>query len=101
MMREVEVPGEAALVTGAPEPDARAILACGYRMTLGAMEAEAASALVARNGPEGLLLSSDIGEGVMNPLLPARLVGAMERRGLSRAVMRRVAHDNAAAFYRV
>ncbi len=99
LMRKCEMPEGMVLFTGVTCPDASAVRSCGYRVAMGAMSARDASLMVARFGPEGLLLSSDLGHERPDPIVPARMVAAMEAEGLSRGVIRRVVFENAASFF--
>jgi uncharacterized protein len=101
LLREAEVPEASVLVAGADAKGVSLVRGCGFRVTLGALSAVEAAELIAREGPDGLLLSSDLGGGRSDPLVPARATAALEAAGLSRAVIRRVAFENAAAFYDV
>ena len=101
ILQESKLPKEDVLIARAMEQEVSVARALGYSATLGALDPDAAADLVLRLGPEGLILSSDIGEGRVDPLLPERFVRAMHGRGLSRGVIRRVAFANAANFFRV
>lgn len=99
ILRESDVPGEAALLVRVDARSIATIRALDYRAALGAMSAAEAAAVVTRHGPEGLLLASEMGEGTSDPILPSRILAELEAAGLSRAVIRRVARDNAVSFY--
>ncbi len=101
LLRDREVPPEGALLVRADAASVATIRGVGYRVALGGMEAEAIAELVARHGPEGLLLASEVGDGPSDPVALARTVDRLEAAGLSRAVVRRVARENAEGFYGV
>jgi predicted metal-dependent TIM-barrel fold hydrolase len=61
----------------------------------------AAVELVSRYGSEGLLLASGAGSGHGDLLAVPKVVSEMEERGLTAAVVRRVAFTNAASFFRL
>ena len=101
LLRDREVPPEGALLVRTDVGSVATIRGVGYRVALGGLEAEAIAELVARHGPEGLLLASEVGDGPSDPVHLARTVDRLETAGLSRAVVRRVARENAEAFYGV
>lgn len=101
ILRDAEVPGDRALLVRVDAKHVAMVRGLDYRVALGGMTAAEAAAVVARQGPEGLMLSSELGEGPSDPLLPSRTLAEMEAAGLSRPVLRRVARENAEAFFGV
>ena len=65
-----------------------------------ALKAERAVALVRRLGSERLVLNSDAGDGAGDILGLARVANLLAKAKLSERVVKRVAFDNAARFYR-
>jgi predicted metal-dependent TIM-barrel fold hydrolase len=65
------------------------------------LTAHAAAEQVARQGSQGLLLASGAGSGHGDLLAVAKVVSEMEERGLTAAVVRRVAFTNAAKLLRI
>jgi predicted metal-dependent TIM-barrel fold hydrolase len=102
LLRETELPPERVLVDHADGRTVRMIRACGYRagisLSTGRRAMEEAVRLVARLGPEGLVLDSDAGEGGGDLLALARAADRLARAGLSEAVVRRVCGGNALAW---
>lgn len=101
ILRDREVPPEGALLVRVDAGSVATVRGVGYRVALGGLEAEEVAELVARHGPEGLLLASEMGDGPSDPVGLARTVDRLVAAGLSRAVVRRVARENAEAFYGV
>lgn len=99
-------PGQA-LLAGADERSVRAIRACGHLAGLslssdaGPDAVDAAVALVAALGPEGIVLGSDAGLSGGDLLALPRAADRLSRAGLSDAVVRRVCAANAIAFLKV
>ena len=98
LLREAEVEPGRVLFTGAHAEAIATIRGMGHAVTLGRLLAREAAALVARHGPEGFLLSSDLGDGPSDPVRLPRMLLEMERQGLRPAVLRRLAWENAQSF---
>jgi predicted metal-dependent TIM-barrel fold hydrolase len=106
----------AALQLGAAEPDQvliqgsgpaalRLVRGCGYwaglRIGAGHLAPAAAAALISRHGSEGITLGSAAGSGHADLLALAKVAAALVQAGVSRSVIRRVVHENAASFLRI
>jgi uncharacterized protein len=104
LLRESGVRPSRVLVDHANGRTVRNILGCGHwaGLTLHpeALKAERAVALVRRLGSERLVLNSDAGDGAGDILVLARVANLLAKAKLSERVVKRVAHDNAARFYR-
>lgn len=104
LLRESGVRPSRVLVDHANGRTVRNILGCGHwaGLTLHpeALKAERAVALVRRLGSERLVLNSDAGDGAGDILGLARVAHMLAKAKLSERVVKRVAFDNAARFYR-
>ena len=78
------------------------VRACGYRAGLtlqpGLLEAAEAAQLVSRNGADGLVLTSDAGEGASDLLALPRAAGSLRKAGLSFALIRRALYEGPLEF---
>jgi len=72
----------------------------GLTVQPGLFDAEAAAALISREGPEGIVLTSDIGEGATDLLALPKAAEALEEAGLSDELRRRVLCEAPLAFLR-
>lgn len=81
----------------------RLVRACGYAASLSVsplrMRAEEAVALVRQLGSGDLVLASEVGTGAGDLLALPRTVYLLQQAGLSPEIVRRVARDNALAFF--
>jgi predicted metal-dependent TIM-barrel fold hydrolase len=101
LLREAEVPAHRALLLGVDARSVSTVRGLGYRVALEAMGAAEAAELVRQQGPEGLLVSSAMGDGRSDPVRASRVTEALAAASLSPAVLRRVARENAEQFYGV
>jgi uncharacterized protein len=104
LLREHEVDPARVLVSRADARTVKMIRACGYAAgvslssSIGPGEPiDAAVALVRSLGAEGLVLSSDAGDGAGDLLALPRAAARLAKAGLSPAVIRRVCGSNALA----
>ena len=80
------------------------VRACGYRAGLtlqpGLLEAAEAAQLVSRNGADGIVLTSDAGEGASDLLALPRAAGSQvnPKAGLSFALIRRALYEGPLEF---
>jgi len=103
LLKEMEVDPRRVLVDQADARTVRIIRSVGYAAVIplsagrpgGGSAVEEAARLVRTLGPEGLVLSSDAGEGLGDLLALPRAADRMARLGLSEAVIRRVCGRNA------
>lgn len=90
------------LVDHASDQTVRSIRALGYHAGLtvhpSRLRDRDAVRLVKTHGTEGIVLSSDAGDGVNDIVSLARTSALLESEGLSRTVIRRVLMDNAVRF---
>jgi predicted metal-dependent TIM-barrel fold hydrolase len=101
LLEPLELEPSRVLVLHADARTLPAIRARGHRALValsGADGVTAAARLVARHGPEGIVLGSDAGDGHGDPLALPRVADRLARDGLSLAVIRRVCRDNALAW---
>jgi len=102
MLRSGDLPPERILVEHATASTLRVLLACGFAVALepspGRLTAEAAVEFVRRHGPERLVVTSHAGDAGADLLAVPGFVARLRDAGLSRAVTRRVARDNALRF---
>jgi len=81
------------------------VLECGYWAALAVhpdeLSAEAAVAIIRRRGGQRLMVSSSAGAGAGDILSLARLVSLLGKGRLSPQLIAKVAHENAAEFFRV
>lgn len=75
-------------------------LGCWAGLTLqpGLFDAEAAAALIAKNGAERIVLTSDIGEGATDLLALPKAAEALRKAGLSEELATRVLWENPLSF---
>ena len=75
-------------------------LGCWAGLTLqpGLFRAESAAALISQKGAEGIVLTSDIGEGATDLLALPKAAEALKEAGLSEALRRRVLREAPLAF---
>jgi uncharacterized protein len=99
VLKSARLPRERILVDGAVGRTVRTILALGFwtGLTLHPehLTAERAVALVRALGPERLVLDTGVGDGASDLLALPRAVHLLEKGGLTRGVVRRVAGGNA------
>ena len=103
LLRDTEVEPGRVLVDQADARTVRIIRSVGYAAVIslsagrprGGSAVDEAARLVRTLGPEGLVLSSDAGEGLGDLLALPRAADRMARLGLSEAVIRRVCGRNA------
>jgi len=103
MLRESEIDPARVLVGQVDAQTVRLVRACGYAACLSVsplrIRAEDAVALVRQLGSGNLLLASEVGAGPGDLLALPRTAWLLERAGLSPEIVRRVARDNALAFF--
>ncbi len=75
-------------------------LGCWAGLTLqpGGLGAQTAAAIVSRHGAEGVVLTSDIGDGPSDLLALPKAAEALRAAGLSRELCQRLLHDGPLAF---
>lgn len=105
LLREREVDPARVLVCQVDAQTVRLVRACGYAAALSVnpmrIPAEAAVELVRKLGSSDLLLASDLGTGPGDLLALPRTAYLLEQADLSPEIVRRVARDNALAFFGV
>lgn len=105
ILRESPLPPSAILVGHANAQTLRLVRECGFTAGLTVnpirLRAEEAVALVSSFGSEGLVVSSDSGDGAHDILALPRTASLLEARGISAAIIRRVLGENAKAFLRL
>src|SRR5438105_8877969 len=93
VLRESRLPPAPVLVDHVTEETFLLVRACGHfaGLTLqpGLLEPDDAARLLSRNGAEGVVLTSDIGEGASDLLALPRAAEALREAGLSDALARR------------
>jgi predicted metal-dependent TIM-barrel fold hydrolase len=72
----------------------------GLTLQPGMFDAAEAAALISRHGPEGIVLTSDIGEGASDLLALPKAAEALKEAGLSDELRRRVLWESPLAFLR-
>lgn len=96
---------ESALVSHANAQTLRTIRECGFRAGLSVnpmrLAADEVASLVRAFGSEGIVLSSDCGDGVQDILALPHAASVMAGQGLSQVILRRVLAENAVAFLRL
>ena len=77
-------------------------IGCWAGLTLqpGLFEPTDAAALISRHGPEGIVLTSDIGEGATDLLALPKAAEALKDAGLTAELRQRVLWDGPLAFLR-
>jgi predicted metal-dependent TIM-barrel fold hydrolase len=104
-VRGSSLPADRVLVHGVDGAGAKACLALGCAVALclhpDQLRPERAVALVRGLGAKGVVLSSAAGLGASDLLALPRCVHLLQKAKLSRGVVSRIAHDNAAGFFRV
>ncbi|MFN7132003.1 MAG: TatD family hydrolase [Myxococcales bacterium] len=102
ILRESALPPGSVLVDHASAETLRPIREWGFHAGLTVHPSRSSDRdvvkLVKAHGTEGIVLSSDAGDGVNDILALARTAALLESEGLSRTVVRRVLVDNALAF---
>ena len=102
LLREARVPPHRILIDHVSEETFPLIRGCGFwaGLTLqpGGLDAAAAVRLIRKNGAEGVVLTSDIGEGAGDLLALPRGSDALARAGLSEELRRRAMLENPLAF---
>lgn len=103
LLREREFPPERVLVTGVDAETLKLVLGCGHHAGLlihpSHLAPEEAVRLIRRFGSQGIVLGSNLGEGAGDLLGIARTLHLLQMGKLSREVARRVASENARAFF--
>jgi predicted metal-dependent TIM-barrel fold hydrolase len=102
LLREARVPPQRVLIDHVTAETFPLVRACGFWSGLtvqpGSFDADGAAELLLKNGAEGVLLTSDVGEGASDLLALPRAADALARRGLSDELRRRVLYENPLAF---
>ena len=102
VLRESRLPPARVLVDHVTEETFLLVRACGHfaGLTLqpGLVEPDDAAQLLSRNGAEGVLLTSDIGEGASDLLALPRAAEALRKAGLSEALARRALYEGPLSF---
>src|SRR5207248_2108184 len=102
VLRESRVEPTRVLVDHVTEDTFQLVRACGYfaGLTLqpGLLEPASAAQLLARNGAERVVLTSDIGEGATDLLALPRAADALRKAGLSEALARRALYEGPLSF---
>lgn len=105
MLGESGLPPQRVLVDRANAATLPLVLECGYWAALAVhpdeLTAEAAVAIIRRRGAQRLMVSSSAGAGAGDILALARLVSLLGKGHLSPQLIAKVAHENAAEFFRV
>jgi hypothetical protein len=105
MLGESGLPPQRVLVDRASARTVPLVLECGYWAALAVhpdeLSAEAAVAIIRRRGAQKLMVSSSAGAGAGDILSLARLVSLLDKGRLSPQLIAKVAHENAAEFFRV
>ena len=70
----------------------------GLTLQPGLLEPDAAAQLLSRNGADGVVLTSDIGEGASDLLALPRAAQALRKAGLSDALARRALYEGPLSF---
>lgn len=103
MLRESEIEPARVLVGQVDAQTVRLVRACDYTASLSVsplrIRAEDAVALVRQLGSGSLVLASEVGAGPGDLLALPRTAWLLERAGLSSEIVRRVARENALAFF--
>lgn len=103
LLRARAFPPERVLVTGVDAESLRLVRSCGHHAGLlvhpSSATPEQAVRLIRAHGSQGIVLASNLGEGAGDLLGIARTLHLLARAGLSREVARKVARDNALAFF--
>src|SRR2546430_1055867 len=102
VVRESHLPPERVLVDHVTEETFLLVRGCGHfaGLTLqpGLLEPADAAQLLSRNGAEGVVLTSDIGEGASDLLALPRAAEALRKAGLSDALARRALYEGPLSF---
>ncbi len=102
LLRESRVDPARVLVDHVTEETFLLVRACGHfaGLTLqpGLLEPAQAAQLLSRNGAQGVVLTSDIGEGATDLLALPRAAEALRKAGLSGALSRRALYEGPLAF---
>ena len=102
VLREARMPPSRVLIDHVNEETFPLVRACGYWVGLtlqpGGLEAKAAAELLRRHGAEGVVLTSDIGEGPSDLLALPRAADALAQAGLSLELRRRALFENPLQF---
>jgi predicted metal-dependent TIM-barrel fold hydrolase len=105
MLGESGLPPQRVLVDRASPGTVPLVLECGYWASLAVhpdeLSAETAVAIIRRRGAQKLMVSSSAGAGAGDILSLARLVNLLDKGHLSPQLIAKVAHENAAEFFRV
>ncbi|HWV38746.1 MAG TPA: TatD family hydrolase [Vulgatibacter sp.] len=103
LLREADAPPERVLVGGVDATTLRLVRSCGYTAGLlvhpSRIPADDAASIVRQYGAAGLVLASDAGAGPGDILAVPRTLHLLEVVGISPKIIRRVARDNAIAFF--
>ena len=102
LLREARVPPQRVLIDHVSEETFPLIRGCGFWAGLtvqpGGLDAAAAVRLIRKNGAEGVVLTSDVGEGASDLLALPRASDALVSAGLSDELRRRAMLENPLAF---
>lgn len=105
LLKEHRVPAERVLVSGVTPRTLPLVRSRGHLATLlihpSGIRAEEAVRLIGKHGSQGLVLASDLGSGPGDLVAMPRAVHLLARAGLSRVVARKVARENALAFFQI
>jgi predicted metal-dependent TIM-barrel fold hydrolase len=105
ILRASELAPESVLVDHVSPETVRLVRECGHLAGLSVnpmhLSAEQAVDVISRFGSEGLVVSSDAGDGARDILALPRTASLLDARGLSRQIARRVLATNALAFLRL
>ncbi len=105
IVRESGMPADRVLIDHANAKTLRLVRECGHVVGLNVhpdrLSAEAAANLVRRFGAEGVIVSSDAGDGAGDILSLARAASVFLETGIPDGVVRRVLSQNALTFYRI
>lgn len=102
LVKQYELPPERVLIEHVTPGMVPLLRACGFSIALeaspGRLSAEDVVTIVRRYGPERFILTSHAGDGAADTLAVPQMAMRLEEAGLSRAVVERVARENALRF---
>lgn len=103
LLREHEFPPERVLVSGVNAESLRLVRSCDHHAGLiihpSSLKPEEAVRLIRGHGSRGLVLASNLGEGAGDLLGIPRTLHLLARGRMSREIVRKVASENALAFF--
>lgn len=103
LLKDANAPPERVMVGGVDEATLRLVRSCGYTAGLivhpSRIPAEDAARIVRQHGAAGLVLAAGTGAGPGDILAVPRTLHLLEVAGISPKIIRRVARDNAVAFF--